>query len=394
MQTAQLSPRMVQLLRTGGDALRRGDPGRARDAFRQATTADAANATAWLGLAFAHRDLNDPGAELRAVESALAIEPGNVRALLVKADHLARAGDDRSASSFYESALRAAPPPDQLPADLRRDLGRAQQAAARYARLYEDHLRGSLAEAGFTERSSKRFARGLDLMTGRSRIYLQEPLFYYFPDLPQKAFYEREDFPWLEALEAQTDAIRAELLAVMEGEDAFSPYVQAPADRPVNDRFGLVDNPSWSAFHLWRGGAPDPDNAPRCPRTMEALEHAPRARIEGRTPIALFSRMTPGAHIPPHNGFVNTRLICHLPLIVPDGCELRVGAEVRAWREGETLVFDDTIEHEAWNRGPETRVVLLFDIWRPELTEEEQALITAMFNAVDAYSGRKVAWDG
>jgi aspartyl/asparaginyl beta-hydroxylase (cupin superfamily) len=104
--------------------------------------------------------------------------------------------------------------------------------------------------------------------------------------------------------------------------------------------------------------------------------------------------MTAGARIPPHHGFVNTRLICHLPLVVPEGCELRVGGEMRAWREGEALIFDDTIEHEAWNRSAETRVVLLFDIWRPELSEEERGLVTAMFNAVDSYGGERVPWAG
>jgi hypothetical protein len=79
----------------------------------------------------------------------------------------------------------------------------------------------------------------------------------------------------MEAVEAATAEIRAELLEVMAGEEAFSPYVQAPADRPVSDRFGLVNNPSWSALHLWRDGAPVPENADRCPRTMAALEVAP-----------------------------------------------------------------------------------------------------------------------
>lgn len=382
------------LLQGGVDAIRRGEPARARDLFTRATAAYPTNAAAWLGLAFAQRDLRDSDAERLALDRALALEPGNLRALLLKTDHLARAGDDRAASAVYGAALRAAPPADQLPPDLRRELDRAHEAGARYALRYEEHLRESLASAGFGPSSSRRFARGLDLMAGRSRLYLQEPRFYYFPELPQRAFYEREDFPWLGPIEASAADIRQELLAIMAEEEAFSPYVQASEDRPVNDPYGLVNNPSWSAFHLWRGGAPDPDNAPRCPKAMQALKHAPRAWIEGRSPIALFSRMTPGAHIPPHHGFVNTRLIVHLPLVVPDGCELRVGAEVRRWREGEAVIFDDTFEHEAWNRSGDTRVVLLFDVWRPELSEEERALVTAMFSAVDAYGAQPAAWDG
>jgi aspartyl/asparaginyl beta-hydroxylase (cupin superfamily) len=76
----------------------------------------------------------------------------------------------------------------------------------------------------------------------------------------------------------------------------------------------------------------------------------------------------------------NSRLICHLPLIVPPKCAFRVGNEVREWREGELLIFDDTIEHEAWNDSERDRVVLIFDIWRPELSERERQEVAALFS--------------
>ncbi|PPJ40549.1 aspartyl/asparaginyl beta-hydroxylase domain-containing protein, partial [Pseudoxanthomonas sp. KAs_5_3] len=85
------------------------------------------------------------------------------------------------------------------------------------------------------------------------------------------------------------------------------------------------------------------------------------------SPNAMFSLLAPGAHIPPHHGVANTRLVCHLPLIVPDGCSFRVGAETRCWRRGEAFVFDDTIEHEAANESGMLRVVLIFDLWHPGL---------------------------
>jgi aspartyl/asparaginyl beta-hydroxylase (cupin superfamily) len=87
----------------------------------------------------------------------------------------------------------------------------------------------------------------------------------------------------------------------------------------------------------------------------------------------------------------NTRAIVHLPLLVPPGCGFRVGGEVREWREGTAFVFDDTIEHEAWNNSDKLRVVLLFDVWRPELSAEERALVTATIEAVDAY-GKRPHW--
>ncbi len=82
---------------------------------------------------------------------------------------------------------------------------------------------------------------------------------------------------------------------------------------------------------------------------------------------------------------INTRLVCHLPLIVPPGCGFRVGGETRLWEEGQLLIFDDTIEHEAWNEGQSERVVLIFDVWHPDLDAEERRAISVMFEAIDAY---------
>lgn len=110
-------------------------------------------------------------------------------------------------------------------------------------------------------------------------------------------------------------------------------------------------------------------------------------------PSVLFSLLRAGAHIPPHNGLVNTRLICHLPLIVPPSCAFRVGNDIRVPVEGKAWVFDDTMEHEAWNGSDRARVILLFETWRPELTEEERGLVSAMFDAIDAYGGQKPAWE-
>jgi aspartyl/asparaginyl beta-hydroxylase (cupin superfamily) len=126
-------------------------------------------------------------------------------------------------------------------------------------------------------------------------------------------------------------------------------------------------------------------NAERCPATLAALADLPIPRIEGRSPMALFSVLKPHTHIPPHSGMLNTRLIVHLPLIVPDGCRLRVGNDVRDVVTGKVMIFDDSIEHEAWNDSDATRVILLFEIWRPELSAAERAALTAMFEAIGSY---------
>jgi aspartyl/asparaginyl beta-hydroxylase (cupin superfamily) len=169
-----------------------------------------------------------------------------------------------------------------------------------------------------------------------------------------------------------------------EGGSDFHPYVEGDPDRP-NRGHALLGDERWSAFDLWRGGVEVAQNAVRCPVTMDALRSAPLPFIAGRSPMALFSQLQPHTHIPPHWGMLNTRLICHLPLIVPPDCRLRVGNEVRKDEAGKAMIFDDSIEHEAWNDSDETRVVLLFEIWRPELDAAERAALTAMFEAIAAY---------
>jgi len=98
------------------------------------------------------------------------------------------------------------------------------------------------------------------------------------------------------------------------------------------------------------------------------------------TEAAVDQLLRAGARINPHTGTTNTRLVCHLPLIVPPGCRFRVGNEVREWEEGKLLIFDDSIEHEAWNDGREDRTILIFDIWRPELSDQEKREIDVLFS--------------
>jgi aspartyl/asparaginyl beta-hydroxylase (cupin superfamily) len=330
-----------------------------------------------------------------AVDRLLALEPRNLRGLLLKGDLFDRAGDSRSASAFYRTALGvAAPLGDKLPADLVQDLRRAGQRCDQFARQYEEHMRRWLADRGFdANQANTRFGQSLEILLGRKQVYLQEPRYYYFPQLPQKQFYDRADFPWLAALEAATPAIREEMLAVLADDGAFTPYVQGSPNRPRGDQQGMLDNPDWSAFYLWRNGEVVAENAARCPRTMEAITGVPLARIPQRSPSVLYSQLRAGAHIPAHNGFVNTRLIGHLPLVVPGKCRFRVGNDVREWQEGRAWIFDDTINHEAWNDSDRTRVILLFEIARPELTDEENRLVAALFEGIDAYTGTRPVWE-
>ncbi len=375
-----------RLKREGLAALKGGDAVGARDRLTRVTDSGAADASTWLALAFSCIRLEEFDAAMQAVDGALALDPRNLRALLFKADHLDRVGQPRAALGFYRGALQVASNLDQVPPDVEQGLHRAARFSESHANDYREYLLDALGAQGYSAAASERFAESLDLTFGQKRVHLQQPTRYYFPGLAQRAFFPREDFPWIEGLEAETDRIRAELQSVLAAEGSFSPYLEAGSGPQLNDRSN-VDSMDWSACYLWREGERVEENAARCPVTFAALEQVPLCKVPGQMPSALFSRLAPGARIVPHHGAVNTRLICHLPLIVPPDCgALRVGNYERAWREGEAFVFDDSMEHEAWNPSARERVVLLFDIWRPELTDEERHWVSRMLQAVDAYN--------
>ena len=321
-------------------------------------------------------------------DALLAKDPASLAGLIAKGDRRLEAGDERSATTFYTAALKAAERLGAVPHALAEDLRRARTRVAKAGGNYRAHLEEWLSAAGLAPDSvSERFRRSIQILFGEKAAMLekQRPSVFYFDGLPQREFYEREEFDWVGGLEAAAGAIREELQAVLAEEEGVVPYVRPQPNRPHHDFHGLLNDPRWSAFYLIEDGEPHPINAARCPRTLEALKDVPLCRMPGWTPSVHFSLLRPGARIPPHTGMLSTRLICHLPLIVPPGCALRVGAETRPCEAGKMLIFDDSIEHEAWNDSDQLRVILLFDIWRPELAEAERAAVAAMFAAIDAY---------
>lgn len=309
----------------------------------------------------------------------------DVLALLDRADELA-ATDARAAMTFYQAALQAAQANPSADARRLERLRSAQSFIAGRAREFEQSLARALADfsTGDTQ-GNMRLTHALDMLKGKRTIYPQQPSVLYYPYLSQRQFFEREEFDWVPALEAATPAIRAELLALVDDGTDFEPYVVDEPNRPHRQFAHLNNDRSWSALYLWRDAQLVEEVAQRCPQTVDALSNIPLTHIGARTPSVLFSRLEPGAHIPPHGGMLNCRLIGHLPLIVPSGCTLRVGNETREWEQGKTLIFDDSIEHEARNPTGELRVVLLFDLWRPELSVAEQSAISNIFSAIDQF---------
>ncbi|HEY8615101.1 aspartyl/asparaginyl beta-hydroxylase domain-containing protein [Phenylobacterium sp.] len=382
MSTAAAAPE--DLGRQAHEAFRRGDAGRALSLVAQAEAAFPKDLSFKLQKAMIRRATGDLAGALEALEEALAIDPYDFVSLLSKAGLVEQISGERAATPIYKNALKIAPAEDEIPPALRRPTERARELVARTTDRLDEHLRTRTAAlaAACSEAARRRFDEAIGVLTGKRRIYVQEPLLLHYPQLPAIPFYDRNHFPWLPELEAATEVIREELMGALEAaKDDFAPYIAYPKDAPVNQWGELNHSRRWSSLFLWKDGARQDAACALCPRTAALLERLPLARQPGFAPTAMFSALDAHTHIPPHTGSTNARLLCHLPLVLPGPARLRVGAETREWRMGEAWVFDDTIEHEAWNDADELRVILIFDVWNPYLEPGERELITALLQA-------------
>lgn len=325
-------------------------------------------------------DVTEEESSLRAI---LALDPRNLAALIALGEVLAAQGDRRGAHAHFTMALKVAASTPAVPVSLHGRLNEARRCVARTQAELCEAMQSRLETAGVRRGTvSPRVADSLDLLFGRKPLYVQQPSMFYFPGLSQRPFFEREEFAWIEGLEGAFPAIQGELMELIAADDAFSAHtVSNPRMPPPNS--ALLDDPNWSACHLWQRGRELTKHTRRVPATVAALNLPPIPRIGGFAPMIMFSLLRAGTHIAPHHGVTNTRLICHLPLVTSNECAIRVGGEVRPFEVGKTLIFDDSFEHEAWNRGSAIRVVLLFEIWRPDISDGERAELSTLFELVE-----------
>ena len=390
-QPAHEAPDTKALNQAALRALSAGDARRAKEILQQAVAADPAAAALQLNLAATYRALGELDAATAAVQAVLNLEPRNFMALLMKATILERQGETRQAGAAYGLALTQAPPPDRLDPATRKALEHAREVHAAYNAALFDAMAMAVADARSLGASGegRRINAFVERLAGRRRAYQQQPMQFSYPGLPAIEFYDRDLFPWLSDIEAATGDVRGEFLAAFAGEDLqdFEPYVEYPDGLPLDQWAELNNSPRWSAFHLFKEGEKVEQNCRRCPKTIVALAALPQPQAPGRSPAAMFSLLLPRTRIPAHTGVSNTRLVVHLPLVLPPGCGFRVGSETRAWKMGEAWVFDDTIEHEAWNDSDQPRAILIFDVWSPFLSEDERALVVQVMNAMDKFHG-------
>jgi aspartyl/asparaginyl beta-hydroxylase (cupin superfamily)/Flp pilus assembly protein TadD len=377
------------LLQLGLHALHGGNAKAARELFERVVRLDGRDAQQWVNLAVTCHRLGDSDAEAEAITNALKADPSDLLALILRAELLDRQGQKHKAAAAFAAVATVSPPIAQLHPTLRPAVEKAIAYKARYDQEMGEFIDSQLASryAALGE-ASARFRESVDIMLGRKRRYDSQSMLFHFQGLAPVTFFDPGLFPWFADLSAATPVIREEFLAVLASDAGFAPYITYPDDAPLNQWAELNHSPRWSAFHLYKQGERVEANARRCPRTMEILAAMPMPEQAGRTPTAMFSLLKPKTRIPPHVGVSNVRLVAHLPLIVPAQCGFRVGNDVREWIPGKPWVFDDTIEHEAWNESEALRVVLIFDVWHPHLSAGERALVTELASTLNAFTGQ------
>ncbi|HTD58234.1 MAG TPA: aspartyl/asparaginyl beta-hydroxylase domain-containing protein [Solirubrobacteraceae bacterium] len=170
-------------------------------------------------------------------------------------------------------------------------------------------------------------------------------------------FFPNDRFPWIEQVEANWETIREELEGVLADREALPNFQDIS-----KDQIEITDDDDWKTYFLYGYGFAAKLGVETCPKTAASMREIP-----GMT-TAMFSILSPRKHILDHRGPYKGVLRYHLGLIVPrdaERCRIRVGQDFRHWREGESLMFDDTFNHEVWNDTDETRVVLFVDVLRP-----------------------------
>lgn len=381
-------------------ALARGDNGQARQLLQRALDATPSDGATRknLGLVLLHQQ--DADAAEHMLRSALESDPALHAARLYLGTALEQQSRDREAVAAYLQALTGAQSSGIWLDDS--NTPPALRPALRHALSFVRDRFPAVLNA-LIEPLSERYGPSAMVRVRRCLAgYLgdrsvtpsradQRPTFLYFPGLPETPFFARDLLPWHEQLEAHTARIQAELQQVLAEDAPLEPFLGVPPPGMKSEYLGGdSDRPRWDGLFFYRHGRPNTESCRRAPDTVAALDSTPIVRIPGHAPEALFSVLGPGSHILPHTGVTNTRVVTHLPLLVPGDCTLRVADQRHDWQEGRCVTFDDTFEHEAWNNSDHTRVVLLFDVWNPHLTEVEREAVTELVVAIGELKGEQL----
>ena len=391
----QIDPNDVAALKLGAlAALRRGDAQRARDLLETASQCAPSDPDIHYHLGRAREALGDFAGALAADEAATRLAPDRAVLRLHYAFGLEHQGNIERALLHFARAIKDAQSRGQwsdaasTPRALRPRVEHAVLAVRQGQRALFHHLLEPLLKR-YGQSSLQRVFAATRIYVGEQQpVYAdtrQRPTFFYIPGLPASPYFNRGLFSWIPDYEQQYLEIKRELEMLLPAAQAERVF-DSEALESENLR-GHGAAPSWTGHYFYRHGERREDNCATCPKTAAALDAIALIRIRAHGPEVLHSVFTPGTHLLPHRGVTNARAVSHLPLIVPSDCTLRVGGEERQWREGQTLIFDDTYEHEAWNRSKDLRVVLIADLWNPHLTEVERAAVGDVIAAIGDLRG-------
>lgn len=207
---------------------------------------------------------------------------------------------------------------------------------------------------------------------------LQQPSFFYIPDLTAKAFYSVDEIPGLAEFIKRLSEYKSDLLGL--AHNSYQYYIDTSGQVPDTEAWRHI-KPKWLSTHLLRGDEKIETNEIRLQQCQNLLDDPIIAHCAPHAAEAFVSSLLVGAEIPPHYGLSNLKLTVHMPLQVNNGAVLHAGVEQRYWSEGiSALIFDDSFLHSAANHGKERRDVFIFDIWHPELTEHEKNALRFFMN--------------
>lgn len=398
----ELDPAHVEALNVAAlAALSRDRHDAAIDLLERALAVAAGDAATLRNLGIALRRAGRIGAARDMLRRAVDADPQSFVARLDLGEACEALADGDAALAAYFGAIRQA----QAAGRWRNDATTAPalRARVRHAMQVVDRGRAAWFErvvAPLRERFGRdelvRVEHGLAIHLGERPAVIadprQQPTLFHLPGLPATPWFERALFPWHAELEDAFAGIRAELEALLADASGFEPFLDIPPSVDAGAYLqGREVAPQWNAYFFHRHGERFEANCARCPRTAAALDGLPLVRIRAHAPECLFSLLTPGSHIMPHYGVTNTRIVTHLPLIVPEDCVLRVGGEDHVWQEGRCVSFDDTFLHEAWNRSTRTRVVMLMDTWNPHMSEAEKIATGELVAAIGDFNRAAMA---
>ena len=393
LQALSAWPGCVQALRRLAQfAMRRADASRAAHflSLGLATRPHDTELAIDLAIALMANDQTDEA--IRALEVSLRLTPSAYTAWLLLGQLRDSINDASGAlAAWYQAVSRAQRAAawlgeDTTPPEL---LGAVTQAISQVhagrRRLLLDAFDG--VEKEFGRSAMRRVHRALSGYLRESECgptdLRQRPKFFFFPGLPNLPYHDPFLQPWAQRLSDAFADIRREASSVLREDQHLPNFVEVPAGVRPGHLAGEAASPSWEAFFFYRHGSRFDANHARCPATSALLESIELCRIDSDAPEICYSVLRPGTHILPHYGVTNARLVMHLPLVVPQDCALNlVGAGEHKWQEGRLVMFDDTFQHEAWNRSQSSRTILLMDCWNPHLTAVERLAMKHLFETI------------